>query len=78
MTALTRALLILMVARPLSAQSALPPDSLLPRLAGRWVLRGTIARKQTVHDVTFSWMLNRGYLQMHEVSRETTATLTRR
>lgn len=49
---------------------ALHPDSLFPRLAGRWVLRGTIDRQQTVHDVTFKWLLGRTYLQMHEVSRE--------
>jgi hypothetical protein len=48
----------------------LHPDSLFPRLIGNWVLRGTIARQQTVHDVTFEWLLNREYVQMHEVSRE--------
>src|SRR6187402_415098 len=48
----------------------LHPDSLFPRLAGKWVLRGTIARQQTIHDVTFEWMLARTYMQMHEVSRE--------
>ena len=49
---------------------ALHPDSLFPRLVGRWVLRGTIARQPTVHDVTFDWLLGREYVQMHEVSRE--------
>ncbi len=49
---------------------ALHPDSLFPRLAGRWVLRGTIARKQTVHDVTVDWLLGHEYVQMREVSRE--------
>ena len=48
---------------------ALHPDSLFPRLIGHWVLRGTIARRQTVHDVTFEWLLGREYVQMHEVSR---------
>jgi len=48
----------------------LRPDSLFPRLVGRWVLRGTIARQPTVHDVTFEWLLGREYVQMHEVSRE--------
>lgn len=48
----------------------LHPDSLLPRLVGRWVLRGTIARQPTVHDVTFTWLLGHEYVQMHEVSRE--------
>ena len=53
----------------LSAQ-ALHPDSVFSRLIGRWVLQGTIARQQTVHDVTFEWLLGREYVQMHEVSRE--------
>ena len=48
----------------------LAPDSLFPRLVGHWVLRGTIARQQTVHDVDFEWLLGREYVQMHEVSRE--------
>jgi hypothetical protein len=48
----------------------LPPDSLFSRLVGHWVLRGTIARQQTVHDVDFDWLLGREYVQMHEVSRE--------
>ena len=52
----------------LSAQ--LPADSLFDRLIGKWVLTGTIARQQTTHDVAFSWMLGREYVQMHEVSRE--------
>jgi hypothetical protein len=75
MKTLLRTLLVVLLARPLAAQS-LPPDSLLPRLVGTWVLRGTIARQPTVHDVTFTWMLNRGYLRMHEVSRERTASGT--
>lgn len=61
------ALLVAVTALP--AQS-LPADSLFDRLIGRWVLRGTIARQQTTHDVTFDWMLGREYVQMHEVSRE--------
>lgn len=52
---------------------SLHPDSLFDRLVGQWVLRGTIARRPTTHDVTFAWMLGREYLQMHEVSRERTA-----
>jgi hypothetical protein len=36
---------------------------------GTWVLRGAIAGQQTVHDVTFNWLLGREYVQMHEVSR---------
>jgi hypothetical protein len=62
--------LALLSAPPALFAQGLHPDSLFPRLAGRWVLRGTIARQQTVHDVTFDWLLGRAYVQMHEVSRE--------
>src|SRR3954452_13810017 len=67
---------VLMLALGLSCAPAtvfgqgLHPDSLFPRLVGRWVLRGTIARQQTVHDVTFDWLLGREYVQMHEVTRD--------
>lgn len=68
-------LVLLLAAGPLPAQS-LPPDSLFDRLVGHWVLRGTIARQATTHDVTFAWMLGREYVQMHEVSRERAANGT--
>ena len=73
MRTLASAFIALLLTSRLSAQS-LPPDSLFDRLAGRWVLRGTISRQQTIHDVTFEWLLGREYLQMHEVSRERNAT----
>jgi len=73
MRILIRALVAMLLASPLSAQ-ALPPDSLFDHLTGHWVLRGTIARQPTVHDVTFTWMLGHEYLQMHEISRERSAT----
>ena len=65
-------ILLLLIAAGLPAQS-LPADSLFDRLIGHWVLRGTIARQSTTHDVTFDWMLGREYVQMHEVSRERSA-----
>jgi hypothetical protein len=53
------------------AQSPAPePVGLLDRLAGDWVLTGTIAGKQTTHDVNARWVLKREYLEIHEVSRE--------
>lgn len=67
--------LLLLGAARLPAQ-ALPADSLFDRLIGHWVLRGTIARQATVHDVTFDWVLGREYVQMHEVSRERAANGT--
>jgi len=68
-SAIALGLAIMLGMGPLAAQS-LPPDSLFDRLVGRWVLRGTIARQETTHDVTFEWMLGREYVRMHEVSRE--------
>ena len=67
-----RVALLLLAAVPAAAQSATAPDSLLNHLVGRWVLRGTIAGKTTVHDVTCAWVLGAEYVQMHEVSRERT------
>jgi hypothetical protein len=68
-TSIALGLAIMLGMSPLSAQS-LPPDSLFDRLVGRWVLHGTIARRETTHDVTFDWMLGREYVRMHEASRE--------
>ena len=71
----TLAVLLQLVAARLAAQ-ALPADSVFDRLVGHWVLRGTIAGRQTTHDVTFERLLGREYVQMHEVSREQTASGT--
>ncbi|HTP69404.1 MAG TPA: hypothetical protein VMJ35_10915 [Dongiaceae bacterium] len=46
------------------------PLELLDHLAGQWVLQGTIAGKQTTHDVQANWVLKREYLRLHESSRE--------
>ena len=48
------------------------PDPLLARLIGHWVLRGPMAGAQVVHDVTFRWVLDTEYVEMHEVARERT------
>lgn len=45
-------------------------SSLFDRLVGHWELKGTIDGKQTVHDVDAEFVLNRGYVRLHEVSRE--------
>jgi len=48
------------------------PAALLNHLTGVWTLRGTIAGKPAIHDVQAEWALNHEYLQLQEVSRETT------
>ena len=45
-------------------------DSLLEHMVGRWVLQGTIAGKETTHDIVAEWVLGHQYLQFHETSRE--------
>jgi hypothetical protein len=63
----------LLAVSPVQAQSS-RPDSLLTHLIGHWVLRGPMAGKQVVHDVTFRWVLDSEYVEMHEVSQERTVT----
>lgn len=45
-------------------------DTLLNHMIGHWVLRGPMAGKSVVHDVSFAWVLGGEYVEMHEVSRE--------
>lgn len=52
------------------AQQTSFQDSLLDRSTGRWLLQGTIAGRETTHDVRSQWVLAHKYIQIHEVSRE--------
>lgn len=61
-------LLLLLVVTAVPARAF--EDDLLDRLVGRWVLRGTIAGEEVVHDVHAEWILAHHYLQFTEVSRE--------
>ncbi|MFZ0394006.1 MAG: hypothetical protein WCF17_10370 [Terracidiphilus sp.] len=64
-------LCVVLCALSLPAQNqSSDPLKLLDLLAGDWVLNGTIAGKQTTHDVQARWVLHREYFQLHEVSRE--------
>ncbi|MEO1528532.1 MAG: hypothetical protein AAFX06_24185 [Planctomycetota bacterium] len=54
------------------ADNSYDPKSLLDKMTGDWVMKGTIAGSQVTHDVQVDWILNRQYLRIHEVSRETT------
>ena len=71
---MTAAFLVALFALPLGAQEQ-PAfrDSLLDRLAGHWVLTGTITGQATTHDVTAEWVLGHQYLHLREVSRERNA-----
>jgi len=70
---MTLAMAALLAASPVGAQRA-APDSLLNHLVGHWVLRGPMAGQNVVHDVTFRWVLDSEYVEMHELSRERAVT----
>ena len=65
-------LLLFALALPGIAAAQQPPlnSPLLDHLAGKWVLQGTIAGKQTTHDVEAEWVLDHHYLRIDEISRE--------
>jgi len=43
---------------------------LMDHLVGRWTMIGTLGSKQTIHDADARWVLNREYVEFHEVSRD--------
>jgi hypothetical protein len=45
-------------------------DPLLDRLVGDWVLKGTMAGGEVVHDVSAEWVTGHQYLRFVELSRE--------
>ncbi len=61
--------LLALFSLPALAQEAFR-DPLLDHMTGQWVLQGTIAGKETTHDITVDWVLNREYMRLQEVSRE--------
>jgi hypothetical protein len=54
-----------LLAQPLTFQ-----DPLLDHMIGKWVLRGSIAGKNTTHDIVSEWVLGHQYMRIQEVSRE--------
>jgi hypothetical protein len=48
-------------------------DELLDHFQGAWVLQGTIAGKETTHNLSNDWVLGHQYLRIHEASREKNA-----
>jgi hypothetical protein len=67
-------LLFAVLGCPVSAQPTSFRDTLLDRLVGMWVLRGTIDGKETTHDIDAAWVLAHQYMQINEVSREKDST----
>jgi hypothetical protein len=64
------ALLLVVLGGPASQARPAASPALLDRLAGHWVMTGTIENKPTTHDVDAEFVLNKGYMRLHEVSRE--------
>lgn len=64
-------LLPLILCSATAAVAQQPPvnSSLLDHLVGKWVLEGSIAGKDTIHDVTAEWVLEHHYVRIQEVSR---------
>lgn len=58
---------------PSIAQNAPASMKLLDHLAGRWVMTGRLGTKAIKHDVNVQWILNREYIQFHEISRDKAA-----
>ncbi len=65
--------LLILASFPVAAQQRTQKDPLLDRLAGSWILQGTIAGHETTHDIESEWVLGHEYLRLHETSREKNA-----
>jgi hypothetical protein len=65
---------LVLLSLPAAAQAPAFQDPLLDRLIGRWVLQGTIAGRETTHDIVSEWVLGHQYVRLHEVSRERDAS----
>jgi hypothetical protein len=63
-------LLILLSDFQAFAQTNPVRDSLLDKMAGKWILQGTIGGQETTHDIIAEWVLGHQYIQLRETSRE--------
>ncbi|MBZ5590010.1 MAG: hypothetical protein LAO05_15760 [Acidobacteriia bacterium] len=72
-TTLRIAAAIGLVSLSASAQQTSFQDPMLDHLVGTWVLQGSIAGKETAHDIVAEWVLGHEYVRVHEVSREKNA-----
>ena len=63
-------LLVLISTCPAFPQTVPVQDSLLDNMVGKWILQGTIAGQETIHDIIIDWVLGHQYIQLKEVSRE--------
>jgi ketosteroid isomerase-like protein len=68
-TLLLVSVLLFILPSPSRAQLA-TQGTLLDHLPGNWVMTGTIAGEEVVHDVDADWVLAGHYLRFHDLSRE--------
>jgi hypothetical protein len=61
---------VILFSLPCVAQQTTFQDSLLDRMIGNWILQGTIAGRETTHDITVEWVLAHQYVRLYEISRE--------
>ena len=64
----------LLVSFSVFAQPSTLHDPLLDHMVGKWVLQGTIAGRDTTHDIVSEWVLGHQYMRIQEVSREKDAS----
>jgi len=69
-TVLSIFILIATASLPVFAQQSVAQEPLLDHLTGNWILQGTIAGRETTHDVDAEWVLGHEYVRLHETSRE--------
>jgi hypothetical protein len=69
-TSLAILVLLFVTSFSASAQEPTHKDPLLDRLAGSWIVQGTIAGHEATHDIESEWVLNHEYVRLHEASRE--------
>ena len=61
---------LLLAITPIPADEPGREDPFLDHLVGEWVMTGTIAGDEIVHDLDIDWVLNHHYIRIHELSRE--------
>jgi hypothetical protein len=49
--------LVTLLSLSVSVQQTTFQDSLLEHMVGKWILQGTIAGKETTHDIVAEWVL---------------------
>ncbi len=69
-TAIRVVTILLLLSLPAVAEQQGVHDELLDRMAGNWLMSGTIGGNQITHDIVAEWVLGHQYLRFHEVARE--------